>query len=130
MCQNSDKISDFFSCDMGVRQSENLSPVLFAIYLNDFNESMKGIFQGLKKLDDDTQKELETFMRLYVLLYADDTIILAENAEDLQVALNGLSEYCKKWCLKVNTAKQKLLYLQGVRCVNIPNSNWVLMKLR
>ena len=40
-----DKISDFFSCDMGVRQGENLSPVLFSIYLNDFNESMKGIFQ-------------------------------------------------------------------------------------
>ena len=123
-----DKISDFFSCDMGVRQGENLSPVLFAIYLNDFNESMKGIFQGLKKLDDDTQKELETFMRLYVLLYADDIIILAENAEDLQVALNGLSEYCKKWCLKVNTAKTKIIVF--ARCVNIPNSSWVLMKLR
>ena len=104
-----DKISDFFSCDMGVRQGENLSPVLFAIYLNDFNESMKGIFQGLKKLDDDTQKELETFMRLYVLLYADDTSILAETAEDLQVALNGLSEYCKKWCFKVNTTKTKIV---------------------
>ena len=86
-------------CEMGNRQGENLSPVLFAIYLNDFNESMKGIFQGLKKLDDDTQKELETFMRLYVL-YADATIILAENAEDLQVALNGLSEYCKNGVLK------------------------------
>ena len=109
-----DKISDFFSCDMGVRQGENLSPVLFAIYFNDFNESMKRIFQGSKKLDDDTQKELETFMRLYVLLYADDTIILAENAEDLQVALNGLSEYCKKWCLKGNTAKTKnIVFARG-----------------
>ena len=37
---------------------KNVSPVLFAIYLNDFNESMKGIFHGLKKLDDDTRKEL------------------------------------------------------------------------
>ena len=100
--------TEVIMCEMGVRQGENLSPVLFAIYLNDFNESMKGIFQGLKKLDDDTQKELETFMRLYVL-YADDTIILAENAEDLQVALNGLSEYYKKWCLKVNTAKTKII---------------------
>ena len=75
------KLSDFFSCEMGVRQGENLSAVLFAIYLNYFNESMKCTFQGLKTLESDTQKELKTFMRLYVLLYADDTIILAESAD-------------------------------------------------
>ena len=38
---------------------------------------------GLGQLDDDIQKEIESFMCLYVLLYADDTIILAESAEDL-----------------------------------------------
>ena len=47
-------------------------------------------------------------MRLYVLLYADDTIILAETAEDLQVALNGV---LKKWCLKVNTANTKIVVI-------------------
>ena len=31
------KISEYFSCCKGVRQGENLSPVLFAIYLNDFH---------------------------------------------------------------------------------------------
>ena len=100
---------DYFSCEMGVRQGENLSPVLFAIYLNDFDESMRCTFQGLKTLDNDTQKELETFMRLYVLLYADDTIILAESADELQDALNGLSEYCRKWSLKVNIGKTKII---------------------
>ena len=94
---------------MGVRQGENLSPVLFAIYLNDFNVHMKSSLQGLKTLDNDAQKELETFMRLYVLLYADDTIILAETADELQDALNGLAEYCKKWHLKVNIAKTKIV---------------------
>ena len=27
---------DFFSCEIGVRQEKNLSPLLFAVYLNDF----------------------------------------------------------------------------------------------
>ena len=34
-------------------------------------------------------------MRLYVLLNADDTIILAESAEELQRALDAPSENCK-----------------------------------
>ena len=32
--------SDYFYCYSGVRQAENLSPVLFAIYLNDLQEYM------------------------------------------------------------------------------------------
>ena len=79
-----DKISNFFSCNTGVRQGENLSPILFAIYLNDFKHTMSNSYQGMSELANDTQNELETFMKLYVLLYADDTIILAETASDLQ----------------------------------------------
>ena len=69
---------------MGVRQGENLSPILFAIYLNDFKETMSNNTNDLSNLDSCTQSELETFTRLCVLLYADDTMILAESAEELQ----------------------------------------------
>ena len=30
---------------MGVRQGENLSPILFAIYLNDFKEKTSPVYQ-------------------------------------------------------------------------------------
>ena len=33
-------------------------------------------------------------LKLFVLLYADDTIILAENEIELQLALNKVYEYC------------------------------------
>jgi hypothetical protein len=36
------------------------------------------------------------------MLYADDTILLAESAEDLQVQLNAFGEYCDNWKMKVN----------------------------
>ena len=84
-CKND--LSSFFSCNIGVRQGENLSPILFAIYLNDFQESLSKNYQGLHTLAGDFQNELELFMKLYILLYADDTIIMAESHDDLQAAL-------------------------------------------
>ena len=42
---------------------------------------------------------LKTRMQLFVLLYADDTLILAENERDLQTALDSVQEYCTKFKL-------------------------------
>ena len=40
------KISEFFTCDRGVRQGENPSPLLFAIYLNDFEDFLSEFTLG------------------------------------------------------------------------------------
>ena len=39
--------SDSFACNVGVRQGENLSPLLFAIYLNDFELFLSNKYKGL-----------------------------------------------------------------------------------
>ena len=49
------------------------------------------------------------FLKLYALLYADDTIVLAESADDLQKALNSLHNYCNLWHIKVNASKTKIV---------------------
>ena len=107
--KSGDSISEFFSCNVGVRQGENLSPVLFAIYLNDFSQAIGSSFDGLESLSVELQDEIDVFMKLYVLLYADDTIVLAESADQLQKALNKLDEYCKIWSLKINISKTKIV---------------------
>jgi hypothetical protein len=45
----------------------------------------------------------------FVMLYAVDTILLAESAEDLQVQLNAFGEYCDNWKMKVNVNKTKIM---------------------
>ena len=103
------QISKHFHCSQGVRQGENLSPILFAVYLNDFQNTLSQKFNGLTKLNDILIEEFEVFVKLYTLLYADDSIILAESADEMQKALHALHDYCIKWDLKINVGKTKIV---------------------
>ena len=48
--------------------------------------------------------------RLSILKYADDIVLLAESAEDLQSMLNELSKWTKRWRLSVNINKTKEMH--------------------
>ena len=50
-----------------------------------------------------------TYFKLYILLYADDTVILAENPNDLQASLNEMEKYCDTFDLHINVNKTKIL---------------------
>ncbi len=60
-------------------------------------------------------------LKLLVLLYADDTIILSESAEGLQFALNALVDYCIKWKLVINNSKTKIMIFQKRKPRRQPN---------
>ena len=110
-----DETSDYFPCNVGVRQGENLSPLLFAIYLNDIESFFES--KGCNHLEifpegidpGNTINDLLVYLKLFLLLYADDTIIFSESPEGLQKALQCLEEYCQIWQLKVNTSKTKIM---------------------
>ena len=53
--------------------------------------------------------ELYTFLKLFVLMYADDTILLADNEIDLQKLLDSLHAFCEHDKLQVNTDKTKVM---------------------
>ena len=91
-----EKQSDFFTCNIGVRQGENLSPLLFSIYLHDLQSFISQKCNGLKDIEnlqkEYLHEEIVTFFKLYILLYADDTVILAENPNDLQASLDEMKK--------------------------------------
>ena len=115
--------SEFFISGVGVRQGENLSPILFSLFLNDLNDFLSHSFNGLEHVTNlvhqtlDTH-EVEVYMRLYMLLYADDTVLLAESAEELQAALNAMFLYCKTWNLSVNPTKTKVVVFEKTNYKN------------
>ena len=108
------KLSNSFNCNIGVRQGDNLSPLLFSLFINDFEAYLSDKYNGLSSLNNlftevNQNDELEAFLKLYILLYADDTIVMAETPNDLQVALNAVSNYCELWKLKINVNKTKII---------------------
>ena len=55
------------------------------------------------------QDNIGIFLKLYLLLYADYTVILSETPEGLQNALNTFEIYCNMWKLTVNLNKTKVV---------------------
>ena len=87
---------DLFECNIGVRRGEHLSPLLFALYLNDLQEFLSKAYEGsnvvIKMIEVNNQTEdAVLYIKLFAILYADDTIILAESQQEMQAALNGLN---------------------------------------
>jgi hypothetical protein len=48
---------------------------------------------------------------MFVILYADDTVILADTKEGMQNAMNIFQSYCEIWKLEVNVNKTKVVVL-------------------
>lgn len=107
---HNNQVSDYFNCEIRVRQGENLSPFLFSLFLNDLEDFLiSQNVNGLTSVEHDIEHELEIYLKLFILLYADDTALLAESAVDLQSQLNAFQEYCEHWRLKVNVNKTKAM---------------------
>ena len=112
--------SNSFPCNIGVRQGENLSPLMFSIYLNDLHDfiSNSGIVNGVNINQSELDDTALTFLKLFIILYADDTVIMSESENDLQNALNKYQEYCDIWKLTVNTSKSNILIFSKGRLNN------------
>jgi ASC-1-like (ASCH) protein len=61
-------------------QGESLSPFFYAMYVNDIEIEL--IKQGCQSY------ELKILLNLYLLMYADDTVLFSENVQEFQNMIN------------------------------------------
>ena len=88
-----------------------MSPLLFALFINDFSKYIEGKYRGLSinncyptLLDNDIAK-----LNMLGLLYADDAIVFAENACELQKTVDAVHDYRGMYKLTVNIKKTKII---------------------
>ena len=89
-----------FTCLLGVRRGECLSPFLFSMYINDLEETF--ILQDFKGIEIG-------MLKLFLLLYADDIVIFSGSEAGLQQGLDILENFCGRWKLCVNANKTKVM---------------------
>ena len=83
----------FFAINAGVKQGEPLSPFLFILFINDMYENIM--------IQDNDAFTIED-LKFFILLFADDAVLISYTAEGLQSLLNQLHSYCNKWGISVN----------------------------
>ena len=92
-----------------------MSPILFSLFINDIESSLQvNTLEGIT-LDQIT---------IYLLLFADDVVIISDSKEGLQSSLSQLESYCKKWKLTVNVSKTKVVIFQ--KGGHFPHDNFTL----
>ena len=104
MCIRVDKShrSHFFTTNVCVRQGDAISPILFNLYVSDF--------QSYIGLDFDAPR-LDTSLVNY-LMYADDLVLMSQTEIELQGLIDKLSAYCKRWKMEVNIEKNEGYIIQ------------------
>ncbi|OMJ08094.1 Retrovirus-related Pol polyprotein from type-1 retrotransposable element R2, partial [Smittium culicis] len=87
------KVSNYADYHCGVRQGCPASPILFDFFIN-------GIFKGISGVEVPGLPN-----RIPGLLFADDAVMLADSAENLQTSLDAITVWSYTWEMAVNASK-------------------------
>ncbi|OMJ19444.1 RNA-directed DNA polymerase from mobile element jockey [Smittium culicis] len=92
-----DKLSEPSEYLCGVRQGCPASPILFDFFINDIFKGISGVeVPGLSS-------------RIPGLLFADDAVVLADSAENLQTSLDAITVWSDTWEMAVNAPKSGIM---------------------
>ncbi len=100
--KHNNAFSESFPCSVGVRQGSVLSPLLFSIFINELAvEIEQNSGPGIQLHPD--------IMQLFLVLFADDVILLSDSIIGLQRRIDALARFSVEYGLNVNLDKTKVV---------------------
>lgn len=93
--------SEFIDVSKGVLQGETLSPLLFAIFISDFESFLRS--KGVRGVS------VSHITEILLLAYADDIVLFADDFFNMKRIVKALFEYCIVNKLEVNIKKTKVV---------------------
>jgi len=105
--------TEWFDVDVGVRQGCVISPMLFDVFVDQLARKVKALKLGVEAGAE----------RLALLLYADDIVVLADSARELQKMMRAVEGFCERWRMQVNMSKTKVMKF-GTRGVGTLKVMW------
>ena len=96
------RLTDVINCTEGVKQGDVCSPLLFSLFINELaSEIIQKGRHGVHLSPD--------IIELFIMLFADDIILMSETVIGLQTQLNSLHASAQKLQLTVNLAKSNII---------------------
>ena len=97
--------SSFINSKNGVKQGDPSSSLLCLFFLNDIIQHINTNIDGIMTLND---------IKIFLLFFADDAVLFAQNPRSLQSMLSDVEAYCVHWGLTLNVSKTKcMIFEQG-----------------
>ena len=104
-CVNiNENLTDWFQTENGCRQGDVTSPTAFSIIINDLLKELNASGIGVK---------IDMNLIVSVLAFADDIVLLAENAEDLQRLIYLVHKWSTKWRFIINPEKSQIVHYRN-----------------
>jgi hypothetical protein len=95
----------YYELETGLREGSILSPVLYLLFINGFVEELYALNLGVTVVSTRTGKS----MWIGALMYCDDAVVVCNSPGELQIALDLLTTYAKKWRFKTHPIKSQVM---------------------
>ena len=97
------QLSNTITSNLGVKQGDPSSSLLFMMFVNDIVTSINTDLDGIFSIGE---------LKLFIILFADDQVLFSTSPTTLQTMLNDIETYCNVCGLKINVAKSKVLIFE------------------
>ena len=117
----------YYQIETGVREGSIMSPLLYVLFIDGLLQELRSQGLGVHITHKNTLEK--TWVG--ALMYADDLVMLADTPAELQLMMDVIAKYARKWRFQINDGKTKVMCMfetkkqQAARESNCGGSTWM-----